>query len=770
MQLSFKIRHYLIVLHYITIKLLTVFILMFQKSEGSQDKKPAVEQPPAPIPLSVAAQFFACPLCDRKFPENDLLVLHLRSHENFFKPALHLKCPDCNQEFQSEHILVEHIMEYHPTNESGQVCCVICNQVKINRTELKKHIIGCHFCTTPAIGTRSVFDSTSGPEEKKAEIKEPPAKIVQKTTFSCKLCNIKLSSRLKLKLHVENRHKGKKIVMKKASEEDKKGHAKKPLVQKTVERVAKKLHFERNKRFYCKICMKSFPSARGAAIHITMIHKQRYELPSKETAGKKGSFPCKKCKRVFSSQVRLKNHVCRILELSRQSQIRLPSYSTIYTRSETGHYCCTLCSTQVGSYSGIVKHIKRNHSQGSKTEPSNVKKQDPTKPVSEEVVVKKEPTVVAKKQEVKKDKQVEQELPPRDFVFIKMKRRPQFYACETCHRRFLKTKQLRIHRKRLCCKFTRNSQTPIQLYFMQSDDHLLCNFCYKTECDFKFKRVEDVKFHLQEDHNLMVDANSELMYVCKYCTQNYKGPAYLKLHIKQKHTAADDAKEEEVKIKAVVLEEEKQPVKLGVSSPGRMYPCKHCSKKLPLRIALQRHMKLKHPEKMPAPPPLIKVKTEPVDPDNLAPESALFFPDEQNKNICEICGKSFKFSIALTKHAASHSEPPKSAPLDLQPAVQNLPPVVPAPTVPVVVPAPPVQAAQTSEMFKCQVCAKVFEDRDQLQVHGQTHVVAKEAEKKVASQTFISAKQLTCNLCDKGLFFFSQIALDRHKRKCHNVT
>jgi len=362
-----------------------------------------VEAPPALIVSSATTQSFACPLCDKLFPENDLLVLHLRSHENYFKPALHLKCPDCNQEFQSEHILVEHIMEYHPTDESGQVCCVICGQVKINRTELKKHIIGCHFCTTPAVGTRSVFDSTSRPEEDMVEIKKPSAKIVQKTTFSCKLCNIKLSSRLKLKLHIENRHKGKKIVMKKASDEDNKGHAKKPLAQKAVEQVAKKLHFERNKRFYCKICMKSFPSARGAACHITMIHKQRYELPSKETAGKKGSFPCKKCKKVFSSQVRLTNHVCRLLELSKQSPIRLPSYSTIYTRSEKGHYCCKLCSTQLGSYSGIVKHIKRNHS-GSKSEPIKVKKPD-LKPVAEEtVVVKREPTEVAKKQEVKRDK------------------------------------------------------------------------------------------------------------------------------------------------------------------------------------------------------------------------------------------------------------------------------------------------------------------------------------------------------------------------------
>lgn len=304
-------------------------------------------------------------------------------------------------------------------------------------------------------------------------------KIVQKTVFSCKLCNIKLSSRLKLKLHVANRHKGKKIVMKKASDEDKKSTTKKPLAQKSVEGVAKKLHFERNKRFYCKICMKSFPSARGLAIHISMIHKQRYAVPSKESTGKKGSFPCRKCKRIFIYPLRLKNHVCSPLEISKQTPIRLPSFSKIYTRSEKGDYSCKLCSTKVTTYSGIVKHIKRYHVPGSKNESIKVRNQESTPEA-----VAKEPTEAVKKQEAKKDekaKKVKPELPPRDFVFVTMKRRPQFYACETCHRRYLKTKQLRVHRKKLCCKFTRSSQAPIQLYYMQADDHFLCNFCFKTE-------------------------------------------------------------------------------------------------------------------------------------------------------------------------------------------------------------------------------------------------------------------------------------------------
>ncbi|XP_059483306.1 zinc finger protein 624-like [Neocloeon triangulifer] len=690
------------------------------KDEFKVESKPTELMPPPTLPNNPtpSASSYSCPICSKEFPSNDLLVQHLRSHQNFFKPALNLACPDCNQEFQSEHILIEHIMEYHfYTNERGEVPCVICSQL-LQGSDLRMHIFNCHFNTNPhathvtGVVANEAAKKRTAAESKKPEVTKQSTKVT--TTFSCKLCKVKLSSRFKLKLHVEQKHKGKKIVVKKAGD----------VVRS---QKSQKLHSERNKRFYCKLCMKSFPSAKGMACHITMIHKKQYNVPNKH-------FQCPKCKRFFVYKARLESHICEQTSTSEPHE-RSPSVFTFvqhYRKLQDGKYVCKHCPDRYFySYSGIVKHLRKEHNSKCRNlatkeekakEPSSMKKEEPEKILNEAV----KPNLPR--------------MPPRDKIYVRMKRRQQMVACETCSRRFMTKRQLRIHRKKLCKPFRATQNLSMQQYYLLRRTHFLCNLCYKSDNEFEFQSIEDVKHHLEMDHNLTLLSSVEIQFVCKFCSLLYKCRAYLKTHIKQKHKdELLEAKPETPKLEVVEtpkLDVAGTPPKEEKKLVVNKYKCEICGKLLPLQIALQKHVLLKHPKP--------DIKTEPSEEKSVEKEIVPESRSNENENECSICGKKFKLSIALQKHMSSHSAP---NPAENQPAESSAPPAT----------------------FSCQLCGKSFPNSDQLQDHKTSHEAAKEEKPKESNQSSQPAKKslLTCDLCDKGLKFFSQIALDQHKRKYH---
>ncbi|XP_065344976.1 zinc finger protein 26-like [Cloeon dipterum] len=763
------------------------------KEEVKEEPLPAA---PAPLPLvQPAPKVHCCPICSIDFPSNDLLVKHLRSHENFFKPAVNLACPDCNQEFLSEHILIEHIMEYHfYTNERGEVSCVICGQLQSSGAELRKHIFNCHFNTNPHPTHSSGVVSAEVAKKKTASVEDEVKKV---TTFSCKLCNVKLASKAKLQQHVDQKHKGKKIVLKRANEKNN-AAAQELTVRKETGHKGLKLHSERNNRFYCKLCMKSFPNARGAVCHISKVHKQQYNLAPKTAESTiKGPFHCKKCKKVFVYLKRYKSHVCVAPASQPEKSRQVLALSSNYVKMSNGLFKCKICMKKLNSYSGMAKHLRKNHRQGCKLEEgkNNVPEPQGSHSRSEkrtdsrvELTCSREVRALKETQPFKSCDEYSPNLPPRDKIYTRMKRRQQMFACEACNRHFMTKRQLRIHRKKLC-KETRASLTPMARYCLQRRAHFLCNVCYKTDCEFEFKSESEVILHLDIDHNLTLQSVVAVQFVCKFCNQLYKYGAYLKTHIKQKHK---DELEESLKVptdsrseKDKVIEAEKidkpenaaekdQPEKPEPEAvdesispaPLKMYKCLICGKLLPLQIALQRHMKIKHP-------PASIIKTEPVEeedkPADDVPEPPSPSAITVNRNECAVCGKVFKLSIALQKHMLNHSENPPSS---------SLKPTAPSEPAPVILTIKqesiPSGNPPGSDSFKCQICSKAFADGEQLAAHSKNHFVPRVGadEQKKGSEGSKSVKKglLACDLCDKGLSFFSQVALDQHKRKYHKPT
>ncbi|CAG9819415.1 unnamed protein product [Phaedon cochleariae] len=207
-----------------------------------------------------------CPGCQRKFPTQRQLVLHVMQHaitKNVVSPEK-VKCPICSKLFAERERLQKHML-VHGSDEAKPLQCKTCHKRFLNNSALACHI-KTHF--------------------------------IGKKIFECPICNESFDNVLKLKLHVPSHCQNNNFTCPHC----KKAFKKYSIIRKHI----RAFHCERTHE--CQYCAKRFPTLDKLRMHL-LRHSDHRE------------FLCADCGKQFKRKDKLKEHCKRIHSEERENTI-----------------------------------------------------------------------------------------------------------------------------------------------------------------------------------------------------------------------------------------------------------------------------------------------------------------------------------------------------------------------------------------------------------------------------------------------------------------
>ncbi|KAH8309099.1 hypothetical protein KR059_005705, partial [Drosophila kikkawai] len=282
----------------------------------------------------VATNVFPCPDCDRSFPLQQLLDIHMVNH----KRERSFQCPDCERSFFSKYDLQKHTF-VHTGERPFQ--CTICSRAFTRKALLHRHErthtdipkFICVFCEKPFISRQ--------------EMETHAERHTKKRPFHCGVCSKSFAFKQGLERHE---------VIHKTNLPFPCQHCNRSFP--TSSKLARHLVAHAGKRAYpCKYCSKSYILSHHLSRHLRM-HKQ---------STSEASFVCSECKDTFTTYDQLLEHSLTHAQdtlkcpLCRENIEYADDVEAHMAQHKTERFACEFCDHIFLSEARLRNHIEDDH-------------------------------------------------------------------------------------------------------------------------------------------------------------------------------------------------------------------------------------------------------------------------------------------------------------------------------------------------------------------------------------------------------------------------
>ncbi|KAH8263909.1 hypothetical protein KR038_004412, partial [Drosophila bunnanda] len=282
----------------------------------------------------VATNVFPCPDCDRSFPLQQLLDIHMVNH----KRERSFQCSDCERSFFSKYDLQKHIF-VHTGERPFQ--CTVCSKAFTRKALLHRHErthtdipkFICVFCEKPFISRQ--------------EMETHAERHTKKRPFHCGVCSKSFAFKQGLERHE---------VIHQTNLPFPCQHCNRSFP--TSSKLARHLVAHAGKRAYpCKYCSKSYILSHHLSRHLRM-HKQ---------STSEASFVCSECKETYSSYDLLLEHSLSHAQetlkcpLCRENIDYADEVEAHMAQHKNERFACEFCDHIFLSEARLRLHIEDDH-------------------------------------------------------------------------------------------------------------------------------------------------------------------------------------------------------------------------------------------------------------------------------------------------------------------------------------------------------------------------------------------------------------------------
>ncbi|KAH8254762.1 hypothetical protein KR032_012024, partial [Drosophila birchii] len=282
----------------------------------------------------VPTNVFPCPDCDRSFPLQQLLEIHMVNHTR----ERSFQCPDCERSFFSKYDLQKHVF-VHTGERPFQ--CTVCSKAFTRKALLHRHErthtdipkFICVYCEKPFISRQ--------------EMEIHAERHTKKRPFHCGVCSKSFAFKQGLERHE---------VIHQTNLPFPCQHCNRSFP--TSSKLARHLVAHAGKRAYpCKYCSKSYILSHHLSRHLRM-HKQ---------GAAEASFVCSECKETFASYDLLLEHSLGHAQdtlkcpLCRENLDAEEDVEAHMTQHKNERFACEFCDHIFLSEARLRQHIEDDH-------------------------------------------------------------------------------------------------------------------------------------------------------------------------------------------------------------------------------------------------------------------------------------------------------------------------------------------------------------------------------------------------------------------------
>ncbi|KAJ6645873.1 Zinc finger protein [Pseudolycoriella hygida] len=673
---------------------------------------------------------FTCDICSKEFSHISNIKKHMKIHSGDKKFVCHL----CPKAFVMRSLLQRHLRTHSVERKEKNFLCDLCSKSFTERGSLNFHLlthagVKPHVCKEcpKAFYTKSLL-------QKHQKLRLP------EKTFRCGYCHSAFSRKRSLVLHMISHH----------TKVDVKGEGERftceicPTTFKTMKRLRCHRKEHSNLGSYnCEFCPKVFSNFNKLETHVENLHtpkffnctfclkafssSERLHQHSEKHISEKLLSPCTICHKVFDISVNMERHIaiCQIL-------IGMPLQEELRTANTSIEHGNTLNLSQ----KRVKPHVCKECPKAFYTKSLLQKHQNvhlPEKPFRCGYC----PSTFSHK------RSLVLHLISHDTK-VDVKGEGERFTCEICPATFTTMKHLRCHRKEHSnlgsynCEFCPKAFSNFNKLESHVENLHTPKFFNCTSCSEAFSSSERVEQHCEKH------ISEKLLSPCTICHKVFHFSVNMESHIARCQNLIGMPLQEELRTANTSIEHG-NTLNLSPTFYHRYgvkpHVCKECPKAFYTKSLLQKHQKLRLPEKT------FRCgychsafsRKRSLVLHMISHHTKVDVKGEGERFTCEICPTTFKTMKRLRCHRKEHSNlgsyncefcPKAFSNFNkLETHVENL---------------------HTPKFFNCTDCSEAFSSSERLHQHSEKHIL----EKRLSP----------CTICHK--VFDISVNMERHIAIC----